>query len=319
MSPQFVDFDADGHVDIITATFEGTAFLVRGSEEGWQQPEHLKDAEGRNVVLSLFYDMEANKYDNADRSPAGTTNPGDHCVSAMVWDWEGDGDFDLLLGAKEGRLYLQRNEGTPTEPKFTGINEILEAGGEQFMVTGGLTAARAVDWDADGVTDLICGGFEGGVFFYRNAGTDAAPEFEKPSTLIAAGTIKHDDVKYPNNGVYADPVDYDGDGDLDLLVGGYAQWKPEGPELTAEDEARLVELDAAMEEIQLVMQSAYEAIQEDVENAASDEERNAIFQKMMEDEDYKANQEKWSTIWEEISKLRPTMERQAGVWLYRQN
>ena len=44
MSPQFVDFDADGRTDIITATFEGTAFIVRGVDAGWAQPEHLLDA-----------------------------------------------------------------------------------------------------------------------------------------------------------------------------------------------------------------------------------------------------------------------------------
>ena len=89
MCPQFVDFNADGYDDIITATFEGTAFIVEGSAAGWQEPKHLKDAQGRNIVLSLFYDMEENTYKNAERSPSGTTNPSDHCVSAMVWDWDG--------------------------------------------------------------------------------------------------------------------------------------------------------------------------------------------------------------------------------------
>ena len=74
MCPQFVDFDADGYTDIVTATFEGHAFLVRGSGEGWQQPEHILDGQGRKIALSLYYDTEANKYDNVDRSPEGTTN-----------------------------------------------------------------------------------------------------------------------------------------------------------------------------------------------------------------------------------------------------
>ena len=30
--------------------------VVRGSEQGWCAPEHIKDSLGRNVVLSLYYD-----------------------------------------------------------------------------------------------------------------------------------------------------------------------------------------------------------------------------------------------------------------------
>ena len=96
MCPQFVDFDADGHTDIITATFEGTVFIVRGSDAGWQAPEHLVDAQGRHIVLSLYYDMVNNRYENAERSPEGVENPPDHCVSAMVTDYDGDGDVDIV-------------------------------------------------------------------------------------------------------------------------------------------------------------------------------------------------------------------------------
>jgi hypothetical protein len=317
MCPQFVDFDADGYTDIITATFEGTAFIVRGSAAGWQSPERLVDAQGRHIVLSLFYDMKANKYDNADRSPEGTTNPEDHCVSAMAMDWDADGDYDLLLGAYEGRLYLQRNEGAPGEPSFTGENELLEAGGEPFNVPGGLTAPRQVDWDDDGVTDLVCGGFEGGVYFYRNAGAAGAPKFEAPKTLIEPGVIAHDGPKFPNKGVYADPVDYDGDGDLDLLVGGYAQWQPEAPELTEADEARIVELTTAIDEVQMTMQKLYEAVEKEAEAAASDEEKGAIFERMTSTEEFQTAQAEASRLYEELSVLQPPPKREAGVWLYR--
>ncbi len=43
MTPQLVDLNADGHQDMLMATFEGTAFLVAGSKEGWEAPVHIKD------------------------------------------------------------------------------------------------------------------------------------------------------------------------------------------------------------------------------------------------------------------------------------
>ena len=317
MCPQFVDFDADGYTDIVTATFEGTAFLVRGSAAGWQEPQHITDAQGRNLVLSLFYDTENNAYDNADRSPEGVTNPADHCVSAMAMDWDDDGDFDMLLGAKEGRLYLRENAGEPGAPAFVGTNRQLLAGGEPFEVPGGLTAPRLVDWDGDGVEDLVCGSFAGGVYFYRNAGVKGIPAFEAPVTLIAVPENTHDGPKAPTSGVYADPVDYDNDGDLDLLVGGYAEWDPEAPQLTDEQRARLEELDAQVLALQEEMAAVSDRAQQAADEAETPEAAQAAMDAVFQSDETRAVHERWQQVFEEISTLRPQRQREAGVWLYR--
>jgi hypothetical protein len=312
MSPQFVDFDGDSYTDIITATYEGTAFMVRGSAEGWREPGHLVDAQGRTIVLSLYYDMKENRYDNADRSPQGKTNPGDHCVSAMVFDWDNDGDFDLLLGAYEGRLYLQRNDGTAGEPKFTGENELLTAGGAEFNVPGGLTAPRAIDWDGDGLTDLVCGSFGGGVYLYRNTGRAGAPSFAAPVTLIASGQNGG-----PSSGVYADPVDYDEDGDLDLLVGGYSQYQPEQPDLSDAQKARIDELNTEIAKVQEVFNAVHAEAEKEVAAAKTAEERQVIYDKVNSREDIQAAQQNWQALYQELEALQPRAQRVAGVWLYR--
>ena len=143
----------------------------------------LPDSQDRNVVLSVYYDMEENDYKSADRSPEGTTNADDHCVSTTVLDWDNDGDFDLLLGAKEGRLYLQENQGTAQEASFSGVNQLLKSGEDDFMIPGGLTAARPFDWDSDGDKDLVCGSFEGGLYFVENTGADGSFAFAKPVVI----------------------------------------------------------------------------------------------------------------------------------------
>ncbi|MGE0434983.1 MAG: FG-GAP-like repeat-containing protein [Planctomycetota bacterium] len=304
MCPQFVDFNADGHIDIITATFEGTAFIVAGSEAGWKTPEHLTDAQGRHIVLSLYYDFVARKYDNAERSPEGQSNPKDHMVSTMVFDWDGDGDYDLLLGAKEGRLYLQLNEGKPGEPKFTGVNQLLTtADGKEFCVPGGLTAPRAVDWDKDGLTDLVCGSFAGGVYLYRNVGKAGAPVFAAPTVLIPVAVNKPGEAVAPTSGVYADPVDYDGDGDLDLLVGGYANWTPQKRELTEEEQKHLTEVQARMNTLRTTMTETYQKLRANGESTSNPEYRALITE--------------YQALSTEIQKLVPYPRRDAGIWLYR--
>jgi hypothetical protein len=316
MNLQFADFDADGHDDIITATFEGTAFVVRGSEHGWRAPEHVLDAKGRPVVLSLYYDMQANAYKNADRSPAGVENAEDHCVSTMVIDWDADGDLDLLLGAKEGRLYLQRNEGQPGAPAFSGVNELLEAGGEPFNVPGGLTAARVVDWDRDGRDDLVCGSFAGGAYWYRNTGVEDAPRFAKPVKLLGAPSASDDGAAGPTSDWYVDVVDYDEDGRLDLVVGGHYQHRPAPRVLNADEQQRLAELDAQLEALGQELQAFHEKASQAVEELP-EAERQAALQARYASEDYKELSAKFSALHQETSELRPPVRGVSGVWLYR--
>ena len=62
MSLQFADFDADGYMDIVTAIWEGTVFLLPGSADGFGQPEYIKDRNDELIILSRFYDMKKRDY-----------------------------------------------------------------------------------------------------------------------------------------------------------------------------------------------------------------------------------------------------------------
>lgn len=313
MSLQFADWNADGVQDLVTATFEGTAFVVPGGVKGFGQPEHILDAKGRHIVLSLYYDMEENEYKNADRSPEGQSNEKDHCVSAFAFDWDEDGDLDLLLGAKEGRLYLQRNEGSAEAPALTGINELLTAGGEPFMVPGGLTAARPVDWDGDGRLDLVCGGFEGGVWVFRNVGKKGQPSFARPEELLAPKAPEDHEGLYPVKGVYVDPTDMDGDGDLDLLIGGYAMTKPVARKLSAAEQEELTSLRAEHEKLMERRTTVSTAIREKMEGLP-EEEQGEFFQKAWTTGEMAEINDRFSVINRRLEVLAPTPKRRAAIW-----
>ena len=67
MSPQFVDFDADGKLDIVAGIFDGSPHLSRGTDKGFGAPEQILDRDGRRIVLDQFWNFDTKKWDRATR------------------------------------------------------------------------------------------------------------------------------------------------------------------------------------------------------------------------------------------------------------
>ena len=136
MTPQFVDFNADGYIDIVTGTFDGSPHVAFGTENGFDQPSHILDADGDRMLIGQWW-----CYDN-ERWESGK----DQCISAAAFDWDDDGDYDLLLGDyRKGHLYLRENAGTNAEPKFSTENVAIEMGdGTPFAVEGSVGATVSV-------------------------------------------------------------------------------------------------------------------------------------------------------------------------------
>ncbi len=317
MGSQFVDFNADGRIDYVTATFDGSPHVALGTADGFAEPERILDTSGRRVMLDQYWDYDAKQWKN-------TGGENRHCTSAVVFDWDADGDYDLLLGDySRGELWLQRNEGKPGEPAFTGKNEPVLAGGKPFGLEGGMTAPRLVDWDGDGKMDIVAGSYgsaydaepPGGVYWFRNVGQKGAPEFAAAQALVAPTKTTGTEADRPNVGLYADPVDYDGDGDLDLVVGGYSIWTPKKPKLTEEQRARLVEIKAELGELMKQQQGFFATVREQTKGLDKDEARE-VSQKLYSTDDYRAVSKTASALRKEQAKLEPKQQRKASVWVY---
>ncbi|MBI1917222.1 MAG: VCBS repeat-containing protein [Planctomycetes bacterium] len=162
-------------------------------------------------------------------APLGHSTTGVIHSRVAVADWDGDGLPDLLLGGSRGHVLYYRNRGTKTSPAFPHGQLVLTDDGKPLDVGWG-SAPLAVDWDGDGVTDLLCGAERNRILFFKNVGTNRAPRLVNRGFVTADGkplALPVAPVPKSPPGVYEldyypvlEAVDWDGDGRLDLLAGG---------------------------------------------------------------------------------------------------
>jgi hypothetical protein len=141
------------------------------------------------------------------------------------------GLFQVLYGKQDGKFRsAEVLTGTDGEPL------IIPISGREQQTENICTRPFAVDWDADGNIDLVVGNFSGTFYWFKGEGEGRFQPKPEP--------IKSGDAPLRIEGAHSDPfvVDWDGDGDLDLLSGssnGGVQWaenqagKGKLPELTA--------------------------------------------------------------------------------------
>jgi hypothetical protein len=144
-------------------------------------------------------------------------------VGLHVVDWEGDGDFDIVVGGgmQEERLRhvcLLRNIGNAKEFKFD-EPEPIHADGKPILAAEYNAAPVAADWDADGKLDLILGCGDGSVLWFQNTGSRESPTFAAAQTLVPPPAGLSDRGKQARPCV----VDWNDDGRLDLVVGDHGR------------------------------------------------------------------------------------------------
>ena len=311
MTPQQVDLNGDGIQDMVMATFEGTAFWVEGTRDSWKKPAYIVDENDTNVRISTYYDLEADSFKVIDRSSDEYKSVKEHHMTSIaVVDWDQDGDQDLILGAHQGGLYRCMNIGSKTEPRFAAVNHQIEADGEPVRRYG-LANPRVVDWNGDGLFDILCGGSNGGVFYYKNVGDKGDPKFASAKELISAKVDYHKKNVPFKDGVVIGPgrffhieaVDYDGDGDLDLLVGAESYNR----KLSEEEEKEFKEI---REEI-LELQWKSNELQESVED-------NPVKKKKLrESDEFKSISEQRNKLFDRMRELEAKAVPYYLIWLYR--
>lgn len=216
---KYVDFDGNGVHDLVV----GIDFW---GEYGW---DNAWDGQGRWKNGPLHGYVYLLKNSGTDEKPVYgkpgkvlTTEGKPVDVFGMPTpnfaDFDGDGDLDLLCGEfLDGFTYFE-NIGTRTAPRYAPGRRLTVAG-QPLRMDLCMIVPVACDFDGDGDMDLVVGDEDGRVAFIENTGrvVDGLPQFLPPVYFRQIA----DDVKF---GALVTPhaIDWDGDGDEDIIAGDSA-------------------------------------------------------------------------------------------------
>lgn len=189
-TPFVYDWDSDGRKDLLVGDGDGYVTFFKNTDS------HLTLSYGTRIMVGT-----------APLKVSGNSVP-------VVVDWNKDGYKDLIVGDRNGNiwLYLNKNVSPPldTSPSLaTGVK--IQANSD--LDVGNNAAPYVIDWDKDYKDDLIIGNSDGYVFYYKNIGTKDTPSFNGGVKLL----FEKEDIKVNAN---SRPTVIKQDSNkVDLLVG----------------------------------------------------------------------------------------------------
>ncbi len=210
-SVAFVDLNGDGKPDLITA--DPTGYFRFYPNNGTPTAPHFTTGEILPFYVSTTFRPREHVW-----SDFAAQDYWRFCPRFALADWRHTGVLDFLIGNYYGELLFIPNSGTAKQPVFRQPSKGPEGAristSEKNHFWANLLSPAAADWNGNGHVDLVTG--EGtysadAIHLLENTGAGDLPKFtDARHTRIAFGDGREH--------LMPAVVDYDGDGNPDLLV-----------------------------------------------------------------------------------------------------
>lgn len=205
--PSFVDFNSDSLKDLIIG--EGGGGYPSGKVR-----VYLNAGTQSEPQFSDFFHVQS--------SGGDLVVPAEGCLGCFprVVYWDADDRKDLLVGLADGTVKLFLNIGTDESPAFGAGTPVTAASPGIGLDVGKRATPTFVDWNSDGMKDLVVGALDGKIHIYINCGCtwpDPALYFSEPPGELAQANGQ--DLVVPSQRSSPVVLDLDGDGKKDLLTG----------------------------------------------------------------------------------------------------
>jgi hypothetical protein len=170
-NPDVMDWNEDGKKDIIIGSESGTGTVRL----------YLNQGTNANPVFTTF------SYINCNGSPINhyRSNP-------RVWDLDGDGKKDLIMGDQYAYIYFYKNVGTNANPVFN-VRDTLELTGGTYIHEYAGVRPFFVDYNGDGAIDILTSDYYGYIRYYQNTIFPGVQETEQ--VVVSNFTVSPNVVK----------------------------------------------------------------------------------------------------------------------------